>query len=133
MKRLLLVIPLALAALGTVLWSPQRRPPFFVSGFVETHQIRVGSRVGGRVQGVAVEEGQRVDRGEPLVTLEPFDLNERRAQARATLAARPEGVRGGRLVSRATQAGRQPSPSGAIGFHGNGHMRRWRVDHVGIT
>ena len=87
MKRLLLLIPLALAALGAVLWSQQRRLPFFVSGFVETHQIRVGSRVGGRVQKVTVEEGQRVSRGEPLVVLAPFDLNERLAQARATLAA----------------------------------------------
>jgi len=87
MKRLLVVVPLALAALAALIWSQQRTPPLFVSGFIESHQIRVGSRVGGRVAQVHVVEGQRVTRGQPLVTLDPYDLNERSAEAKARLAA----------------------------------------------
>jgi HlyD family secretion protein len=87
MKKLLIVIPVAVVALAALVWSQQRKTPFFVSGFIESHQIRVGSRVGGRVQQVHVEEGQAVKRGAPLVELDPYDLRERLAEARATLAA----------------------------------------------
>jgi HlyD family secretion protein len=87
MKRLLLIIPLALICLAAVIWSQHRPQPFFVSGFVESHQIRVGSRVGGRVHAVHVAEGQHVTAGESLLELEPYDLRERLAQARAMLAA----------------------------------------------
>lgn len=87
MKRLLVVVPLALAALAALIWSQQRTAPLFVSGFIESHQIRVGSRVGGRVAEVHVVEGRRVTRGQSLVTLDPYDLNERRAEAKARLAA----------------------------------------------
>ncbi len=87
MRRLLIVVPIALAALGALVWSQWRRGPYFVSGYIESHQIRVGSRVGGRVGQVRVAEGQRVAQGEPLVELEPYDLLERQAQAHATLAA----------------------------------------------
>ena len=87
MKKLLIVIPIALAVLAALVWSQQRKSPFFVSGFIESHQIRVGSRVGGRVQQVHVEEGQAVQRGVALVELDPYDLRERLAEARASLAA----------------------------------------------
>lgn len=87
MKRLFIVIPVALIALVALIWSQQRKGPFFVSGFIESHQIRVGSRVGGRVQQVHVEEGQAAGQGTPLIELEPYDLRERLAEARAALAA----------------------------------------------
>lgn len=58
---------------------------YFVSGVLEADDIRVGSRVGGRVAAVRVQEGQRVASGEVLVDLEPFDLRERLAQARGLL------------------------------------------------
>ena len=87
MKRLLIVVPVALVAVALLVWSQQRRTPFFVSGFVESHQARLGSRVGGRVQQVRAEEGQTVRRGDVLIELEPFDLQERLEEARARLAA----------------------------------------------
>ncbi len=110
MKKLLLVIPVALAALALLVWSQHRPQPFFVSGFIESHQIRVGSRVGGRVHQVLCVEGQRVLKGEPLLRLEPYDLHARLAEARATLAAqetvlqklrtgsRPEEIEQGRAA-----------------------------------
>ncbi|MEW6251365.1 MAG: HlyD family efflux transporter periplasmic adaptor subunit [Planctomycetota bacterium] len=87
MKRLLLVLPLVAVALAALIWSQHRPGEFFVSGFVESHQIRLGSRVGGRVAQVRVAEGQQVPAGAALFDLEPYDLNERAAQAQATLAA----------------------------------------------
>ncbi len=58
-----------------------------VSGFIEAHEIRLGSRVGGRVAKVHVEEGDAVTAGQVLVELDPFDLPARRAEAEAMQAA----------------------------------------------
>jgi multidrug resistance efflux pump len=75
---------LVAAALIAGLWfSQQQTGPLQVSGFVEADEIRLGSRVGGRVQKVHVEEGQSVAAGDVLVELEPFDLIQRRAEAEA--------------------------------------------------
>ena len=83
MARVLLFLTAA-AALITILWLSQRSEPTLkVSGFVEADEIRVGSRVGGRVKSVHVEEGQSVERGYPLVELEPFDLLDRLSQVQA--------------------------------------------------
>ncbi len=81
MKTRLVVFFVIVAALIAVLaWSQQRERPLVVSGFVEADEIRLGSRVGGRVASVHVQEGQQVHRGDVLVELEPFDLREREAQ-----------------------------------------------------
>jgi multidrug resistance efflux pump len=88
MNRAWIFVPLVLIAIGVLWWSQRRGGEELVSGFIESDRIRVGSHVGGRVQTVHVEEGDRVARGAPLITLEPFDLNERLAEAKATLEAR---------------------------------------------
>jgi multidrug resistance efflux pump len=77
-----------LAMLGALVWSQWQSEPLKVSGFIEADEIRVGSRVGGRVAKVAVREGQRVAAGEVLIELDPYDLKERRAEAAAMAAAR---------------------------------------------
>jgi len=88
MRRALWILPLALITVAALVWSQRRAEPFFVSGFVEADETRVGSPVGGRVREVLVSEGQRVTAGQHLVRLEPFDLTERLRQAEANLAAR---------------------------------------------
>ncbi len=88
MKNIWVMIAFAALALAALIWSQQRPKPFFVSGLIEAESVRVGSRVGGRVQAVHVDEGASVRRGEPLLELEPYDLVERLAQARASLAAK---------------------------------------------
>jgi multidrug resistance efflux pump len=89
MRKLVIVAVLlvALTAIGVLAWSQRRSEPFFVSGLIESDEIRVGSRVGGRVSQTLAAEGQRVTRGQLLLRLEPYDLNERLAQAEATAAA----------------------------------------------
>lgn len=70
-----------------LLASKWRSEPMKVSGFIEAHEIRLGSRVGGRVAKVLVEEGDSVTTGQILIELEPFDLRAREAEAQANLAA----------------------------------------------
>ena len=71
--------------IALLVWSQQRRDPLKVSGYIEADEIRIGSRVGGRVARVQASEGQSVKAGEPLVELEPFQLRELLAQARGEL------------------------------------------------
>jgi multidrug resistance efflux pump len=90
MRRLsLLIAGIAVVAIVALEFATRRQQgPFFVSGFIEAEDVRVGSRVGGRVEQVHVAEGDRVAAGQKLVTLAPFDLQERLAEASAVLAAR---------------------------------------------
>lgn len=88
LKRLLLILFVAAVLVGLIAYSQYRREPAIVSGFIEADEIRLGSRVGGRVAVVHVQEGQRVKKGDPLIELEPFDLLEREREAEATLTAR---------------------------------------------
>lgn len=87
-KRGIALIIIAACAVAALVYSQTRRSPMKVSGFVEAYEIRIGSRVGGRVQKVFIDEGANVKKSDLLVALEPFDLNERRAQAQSELAAR---------------------------------------------
>lgn len=87
-KRLVPLLLVVLAVVGAIVYSKYRPVPDRVSGFIEADEIRLGSRVGGRVAEVLIEEGQRVKRGETLVKLEPFDLLAEQEQAKATLASR---------------------------------------------
>lgn len=87
-RRVAAFVALALVLSGALLWSQQRPTRLQVSGFVEADEIRVGSRVGGRVAKVSVSEGAVVNKGDVLLELEPFDLREQRAQAASVLAER---------------------------------------------
>jgi len=89
-KRGIALVVLAAVAIGLLIYSQYKPSPFRVSGFVEAYEIRTGSRVGGRVQKVFIDEGARIKKGELLVALEPFDLKERRAQAQGDLAAKTD-------------------------------------------
>jgi len=87
-KRITLVAVPVLVLLGLIAYSQLRQSPTRISGFIEADEIRLGSRVGGRVAEVLVEEGQRVQPNQELVRLEPFDLIEQEKEAQAALAAR---------------------------------------------
>jgi HlyD family secretion protein len=86
MKTRLIAFAVIVAVLvGALVWSRQRHVPLVVSGFIEADEIRLGSRVGGRVLAVHVDEGDAVSKGQTLVELDPFDLKEKEA---AQVAAR---------------------------------------------
>lgn len=73
--------------LGLLVYSQMRVEPLKVSGYVEADEIRLGSRVGGRVKAVHCQEGQAVTAGTLLLELEEFDLLARKAEATAQVAA----------------------------------------------
>ena len=86
-KRFLILAVIASLLIAAILFDQYRSVTRKVSGFIEADEIRVGSRVGGRVTAVHVQEGQRVAKDQVLVELEPFDLLEKLQQAEANLAA----------------------------------------------
>lgn len=77
----------AAAMLAGLLYSQRQSAVVRVSGFIEADDIRLGSRIGGRVKMVHVQEGARVAAGDLLIELEPFDLTAKLAQAESNLAA----------------------------------------------
>jgi RND family efflux transporter MFP subunit len=83
LPRAIVLLLLAAILVAGIVYSQRRNEPLKVSGFIEADEIRVGSRVGGRVQKVHVAEGQTVAKGDPLMELEPYDLNERHAESLA--------------------------------------------------
>jgi membrane fusion protein YbhG len=88
LRRIVVIVGLIVVGALAWLYTRQGAPSrFVVSGFIEADVIRVGSRVGGRVAEVSTAEGSLVKPGDPLFRLDPFDLNEQLAQARASLAA----------------------------------------------
>lgn len=81
--KIILLGLIAVVSIGVLLQSQWSEEPLRVSGFIEADEIRLGSRVGGRVRAVHAEEGDEITAGKLLVELEPFDLQERRAEAEA--------------------------------------------------
>ncbi len=88
MRRLVVsALLVAGGIIGWLYWQQTRRPSLIVSGYIEADQIRVGSRVGGRVSRVLVQEGEHVEADAPLIEIDPFDLDDQWAEAEAALAA----------------------------------------------
>jgi len=66
-KRVMALVVVVAVLIGGLLYS-QRRPELLkVSGFIEADEIRVGSRIGGRVKSVAAVEGASAKVGKTLV------------------------------------------------------------------
>jgi multidrug resistance efflux pump len=86
-SRILVILIVAGVLLGALVYSQWNQEPARVSGIIEADEIRLGSRVGGRIAEVLVAEGDSVEPGQPLIRLEAFDLNARRAEAESNLAA----------------------------------------------
>lgn len=65
----------------------QRPTRLDLPGVVETQEVRLGSKVGGRVAEVLVEEGETVEPGRLLVRYEAPELEAELRQQQAKLAA----------------------------------------------
>jgi HlyD family secretion protein len=57
-----------------------------LSGTIEADEIHVGSKVGGRIAEVLVQEGQEVKQGNPIIRFDRYDLEARHADAIASVA-----------------------------------------------
>lgn len=62
-----------------------KKDEFVFSGTIETREVRVGSKVGGRVEAVLAEEGQEVTAGQALVRFDIAELQAQKSQAQARI------------------------------------------------
>ncbi len=92
-SRLLVLFFVAAGLVTLIVYSQMRLRPNYVSGVIETDEIRLGSRVGGRVKAVFADEGDTIAVGTPLVRFESYDLDEKEKQALAELAEREAALK----------------------------------------
>ena len=89
MKRIALILGLGAAILIFAAfargWFGGSDKPLTASGTLEARNINVGSKVGGRVSRVLVNEGDRVSAGQVLLAFEDDELAARLTQARGHL------------------------------------------------
>ena len=120
MKRRIVMAGIALAVVIAAIWGVSawtaHRNRYEYSGTVETREIQIGSKIGGRVTAVPVEEGQIVKAGTELVQFECDELKAQRAQAQAGVEQaqadfdkmlrgnRPEEIAQAEATARAEQA-----------------------------
>jgi membrane fusion protein YbhG len=122
-------LPLILVAAAGSLYGGYRlylwRQPYEWSGTVEARTISVGSRAGGRVKEILVREGDRATANQPLLVLEPGDLDAQRLQAQGQLTqaqanlqklekgARPEELQEARARAMTANAALEQTKTGA--------------------
>lgn len=94
-KRMLMVFILGgLAALAAYSMGWFRRDTGLTgSGTVEARNIRVGSKVGGRIDKVLVREGDSVEAGQVLISFDDKELSASLSQARANAVKAERGFR----------------------------------------
>src|ERR1700688_2568443 len=68
------------------------------SGTVEARNIRVGSKVGGRIDKILVREGDSVELGQTLITFDDQELAAALAQSRASAEKAARGFRPGEIA-----------------------------------
>ena len=75
-------VVLTAAGAGAAYWAFHRKPePLRLPGTVEVQEVRLSSKIGGRVKAVLVREGERLQPGQVLVELEAPELEAQREQA----------------------------------------------------
>lgn len=79
----IVVVIASVAAFGYFWPAPQTMK---LSGEVQSREIKNGSRFGGRVKQILVQEGQEVKAGQLLIVLDETDLKAKIADAKASLA-----------------------------------------------
>jgi len=103
-----------LLAIG--LWLAYRPAPDQIQGMVDAHEVRIASKVTGRIAAFHVEEGQAVREGQLLYTIDSPEVAARSQQAGGALASaeameskarsgtRPEDIRAAEAQWRRAQA-----------------------------
>jgi hypothetical protein len=100
-KRILIVVLIGEAIAGGLLVSKLRHEARHVSGFIEAHEIRVGSRVGGRIKSVAAAllasrkaEWERLSRGYRAEEIAQFEARKIRRSRAWRCLKRGRGIGG---------------------------------------
>lgn len=94
-KRIVIIVVVALIVGGTAAYATwfRRDNTLEGSGTVEARDIRVGSKVGGRIDKVLVREGDKVQPGQILITFDDKELLASLDQSRAAAEKAQRGFR----------------------------------------
>jgi len=93
-KRILALLIVAVAAVAAYAMGWFRHDTGLTgSGTIEARNIRVGSKVGGRIDKVLVREGDAVEAGQVLITFDDKELAASLASSRASAAKAERGFR----------------------------------------
>ena len=95
-KRVLIIVVVVAAIVAGVAYSSGwlgRDSSLQGSGTVEARDIRVGSKVGGRIDKVLVREGDTVQAGQVLITFDDKELQAALDQSRAAAEKARRGYR----------------------------------------
>jgi multidrug resistance efflux pump len=94
-KRILIILAVAAVLAATALYAGwfHRDTALQGSGTVEARNIRVGSKVGGRIDKVLVREGDSVQPGQVLITFDEKELQAALEQSRANAEKAQRGFR----------------------------------------
>jgi HlyD family secretion protein len=84
---LLAALSLLLGSCQTITGQDAQTDGLTASGMIEGRQVNLASEIGGKVSQVMVEEGQQVQAGAPLISLEVQSLKAQREQALANQQA----------------------------------------------
>jgi HlyD family secretion protein len=107
-KRILILLAAAAALAATGLYAAgwfHRDTALQGSGTVEARNIRVGSKIGGRIDKVLVREGDTVQPGQVLITFDDKELQASLEQSRANAEKAQRGYRPEEIAeARATAA-----------------------------
>src|SRR5580704_8810666 len=110
-KRILIILLVAAILGGTAAYATwfRRDNALQGSGTVEARDIRVGSKVGGRIDKVLVREGDRVQPGQTLITFDDKELlasldQSRAAAEKAKRGYRPEEIAEARAAAEQAKA-----------------------------
>ena len=110
-KRILILLAAAAVLTATVLYAGwfRRDTALQGSGTVEARNIRVGSKIGGRIDKVLVREGDSVQAGQVLITFDDHELRAALQQSRAGAEKsqrgyRPEEIAEARAVAAQSKA-----------------------------
>src|SRR5262245_22915893 len=85
-RPIILLIVAALAAAGVAAWmwmNSQESGDLLLGGYIEAEQVQVGSKLGGRVAKVLVQEGTEVEANQDLVIFETDDVEAQLREAKA--------------------------------------------------
>jgi len=121
-KRLVVIVLIAAALAVTVYAAGWFRHDSALqgSGTVEAHDVRVGSKIAGRIDKVLVREGDRVEAGQTLIT---FDDKELLASLQQARAAAEKSVRGYRPEEIAEARAAVEQAKADFEMHKNGYRK----------
>lgn len=78
---IILIIAFSLVLVGVAGWFFMKPEPSILQGEVEATQVKVSSKIAGRLESVIVREGERVQKGQLLLTLDSPEIDAKLKQA----------------------------------------------------